>query len=460
MGKRTEAEFREYALHGNLWGVLFSTGLPLSLFALFNGCFQLLDTLMASHVGTIAVSSVAYISQLEQILNAIGGGLIAGSMVLVSRSYGAGDDELTRKRVGTLMHLLLLLGIALLCCIPFSGTILRLLGTPEDFVHAGTAYFQVIMVVVVLNFITTLYLSIEKTRGNTQRIMHLNLMTMAVKLALSAWFIYRLQSDIVMVAVATASSYAILAIIGIVNLSHKGSLFSINRKYFPLHKDITFPLLSISYPLSIEKASFALGKTVVNGMVAGYGVSTVGALGISNNLSGIVTNLQSGFSDSAGAIISQNIGAGLWSRAKKAHMITLCIMTAVSVTGVTILSLFARPMIHLFATSREGSDPAFEATIWSIFTLDVLSVIPLAVNSANVSFILGMGKTKLELAIAFCRIFLFRIPVLYAFKHFTTLGTRGIGWMMLTSNGLTAVISSLLLWMLVRRHQRTDKEGR
>jgi hypothetical protein len=40
---------------------------------------------------------VAYISQLEQIINAIGGGLIAGSMVLVSRYTAHGDDGLTCK---------------------------------------------------------------------------------------------------------------------------------------------------------------------------------------------------------------------------------------------------------------------------------------------------------------------------------------------------------------------------
>jgi putative MATE family efflux protein len=456
MRKRNEAEFREYALHGNLWGVLFTTGLPLSVFALFNGFFQLLDTLMASHVGTIAVSAIAYISQLEQILNAIGAGLIGGGMVLICRAYGLGDKELTRRRIGNLMRMLLLLGFILLCCIPFAKPILRLLGTPDDFITAGTEYFQVIMVVVVLNFITTLYLSIEKTRGNTQRIMFLNLMTIVIKLGLSALFIYRMDGKIVMVAVATACSYTVLATIGLITLSRPGSLFSFNKRYFHITKSISVPMISISYPLAIEKASFALGKTMVNGMVATYGTTTVGALGISNNLSGVVTNLQNGFSDSAGSIISQNIGAGLWDRAKAAHRITVAIMLVVSVFGVVILSLFAKPMIHLFATNRSGSDFLFEQTIWSIFSLDVISVVPLALNSANVSFILGLGKTKIELLIAFCRIFLFRIPVLYAIKNFTTLGTHGIGWMMLISNGLTALLSSILVAVIIRRHDATS----
>jgi hypothetical protein len=49
--------------------------------------------------------------------------------------------------------------------------------------------------------------------------------------------------------------YAILAIIGFVKLSHKGSLFSINRKDFSLHKDITVHLLSSAIRVHREASS-------------------------------------------------------------------------------------------------------------------------------------------------------------------------------------------------------------
>jgi putative MATE family efflux protein len=459
MAKRTEEEFHKLSITGNMFPLVCSTGFPLAIFALFSGLFTILDTLMASHVSAIAVSAVAYIGQLQQILNAIGGGLVSGSMVLINRSYGAGEQELAAKRTNGLLAMLSLLSLLLLCAIPFSKPILRLLRTPEEFITTGSGYFSVTMVVVILNFYTTLYLNIEKTRGNTMRIMLLNIGTMSIKLLCSFYFIYRRGSSIVMVAVSTAIAYGCLTIVGIAEMRKGESIFSFKRQYFRLETSIVRPLVLLSYPLAIEKASFAMGKTVVNSMVASYGTTTVGALGISNNLSGLVTNLQNGYGDSSGAIISQNQGAKRWDRVKHAYGDTLIMMVLTSMFGILTISLFSKDLIHIFATSRSGNDQEFEKTIQTIFTYDLLSVLPLALNGANMALLLGLGETKLQLIISACRIFVFRIPVLAVIQGMTDWGAKGVGIMMLLSNGMTALLSTAIVICLIRKRNKLSRQS-
>ena len=142
MRKMTEAEFREYSLTGNLYKLIIQVGTPLAVFAMFNSFFSILDTMMASHIGTIEVSTVAYMNQLRMILNSIGTGLVTGSMILVNRAYGAGDNEKAGILLNTLIRLILIISAIFLLVIPFAPTLLRLIGTPEEFVEDGTAAYR------------------------------------------------------------------------------------------------------------------------------------------------------------------------------------------------------------------------------------------------------------------------------------------------------------------------------
>ena len=50
------------------------------------------------------------------------------------------------------------------------------------------------------------------------------------------------------------------------------------------------------------------------------------------------------------------------------------------------------------------------------------------------AFLFGYGYTKLTLIINFCRVFVYRIPVLWLLQNFTNLGSESVGIMMAISN--------------------------
>ena len=112
MARMTEAEFREYSTTGNLYKLILQVGTPLAIFALFSCLFSILDTMMASHIGTIDVSAVAYFNQLRMILSSIGSGLITGSMILINRAYGAGNNKKAGELLNTLIRLIIIKSVA------------------------------------------------------------------------------------------------------------------------------------------------------------------------------------------------------------------------------------------------------------------------------------------------------------------------------------------------------------
>ena len=435
MGRMTETEFREYSLSGNLYSLIIQVGTPLAVFALFNCLFSILDTMMASHFGTIDVSAVAYLNQLRMILNAIGSGLITGSMILINRAYGAGDNSKVSILMNTLIRLLMALSVLFILMIPFVPDILRAISTPEEFIKEGALYFRILLIASALNFINLVYINIEKTRGRTGVIMVINIASMIVKLGLSAFFIYALDKGITFIALATLITYALFAAYSLTHIFDKSSIFYVNpRLIFKGKKEYTKSLIGISYPVAIEDSTFSLGKVVVSSLAASYGAEMIGALGISNNMCGIASNFENGFSDASSAIVSQNYGAKKYDRAIKAYVANIVITFTVSLIALAFLFMLDEPLIRLFSTSRSGLDASFHDTISRIFLFDAFSCLGIALNGAGMDFLLGLGRTKITLVLNFVKIFVLRIPVLFILQRFISDGATALGIMMLISN--------------------------
>lgn len=449
MQRLSEKEFREYSLSGNLYKLIVQVGTPLAVFAVFSGFFMVLDTLMASHLGTIDVSAVAYMSQLRMIINSLGSGLVTGSMILINRAYGAGNSDKANMFMNTLIRLLIIMSAIFIALMPFAPWLLRLIGTPEEFIEEGTPYFQIITIATTINFINLVYINVEKSRGNTKAIMILNIATMLIKLMLSAFFIYVLGKGIVYIALATLITYLLFAAYSLPHLFEKGSIFCIKPRLV-LHgaEGYSKNLVNISYPVAVEDSAFSLGKVVVNSMAASYGAEMIGALGISNNISGIASNFENGFSDASSSIVSQNYGAGEFARAVKAYKANIVVTFIACFLAMSIIYLMDDALIRIFATSRTGLDAQFMATIKRVFVFDSISCIGIALNGAGMDFLLGLGRTKITLILNFLKIFVLRIPVLYILQRIISDGASALGIMMMISNCGIALPTTLICYFI------------
>lgn len=452
-----DRKFREFALTGNLWSVILYVCVPLAFFQFISHLFSILDTMMASHVSAMAVSAVAYLSQLQSMIAAVGGGLAAGSTLKISEAYGAGDYGLVKKRLSTLLAICAGISLAVLVMIPFAPTLLRAFGTPEDFIAVGARYFSVTLFSTVLNFFNNVYIAIERSRGNSRRILKLNLFVVTLKLVITAVFIYGLQADITMIAVATVISQAFLFVMAVKNLSSGDNAFTFNRGSIVFKKQVVAPMLQISFPVIVEKVAFSLGKTIVNSMSKNYGSTTVGALGISNNINGMVTGVQNGFQDGGSSIISQNLGAGNTGRALGTFRRLMVINAGIGAVGLLLLNVFLGPITWLFANSAEGFNEEFQQLIMHVFRYEAIGgCIPLGINSACMALLFGFGKTKLTLVSNFSRVFIFRIPILWALQNFTALGSESVGIVMAASNILTAMLSFTLAMLVLRKVKKEE----
>lgn len=456
--KKDEA-FRDYALNAPPLKVLLTTCLPLALYQAMQQIFKILDALLASHIGADAVSAVSCLSQITLMITALGTGLAVGGSIQISEAYGRGDDTMVRQRVATVYALAILVSLVVVAAlIPFAEPFLRLLKTPEDLIAAGAGYFRVEILSLVVSFFNTVYIAIERSRGHARKILVLNLVIIVVKLAMSAFFVYVMNGGLILIAVATLASQMLVLLYALVTMPRDEGAFRFSAGSARLKKDSVLPLLNISSPVAAEKMLFAAGKVIVNSMSGMYGGLTVGALGISNNIGGLTTSWHTGFTDGAAPLISQNRGAGKYRRTLQLYFWLLAIDMAIGVAGIAVVTNTLPWLAKIFAQSKNNFDETFCQMIIAIHQWEMLGYITLGINAATLALLLGYGYTKLTMLLNVARVFVFRVPVLWAFQQFTNIGAEAVGMTMMVSNVCTGLAAVAIAIPVVRKIRRLARE--
>lgn len=458
---KKDEKFRQYALSAPPLKVLLTICTPLALYQALQQIFKILDALLASHISADAVSAVSCLSQITLMITALGSGLAVGGCIKISEAYGRGEYETVQKRTATLYALAA--GVSLIVVVtlvPFAEDFLRLLNTPEALIETGAGYFRVEILSLVVSFFNTVYIAIERSRGHAKKILYLNLMIIVVKLGLSAWFVYGLHCNVIMIAVATLISQMLLLCYALFSMPRDEGAFRFSFKAINLKRKTVMPIVNLAYPVAAEKMLFAAGKVLVNSMSGMYGELTVGALGISNNIGGFTTSWHAGMLDGASSLISQNRGAGKYRRTLQFYYALIAVDVAIGIIGLGAISLGLPWLASVFAQSESNFDPVFRDMIISIHQWEMLGYITLGVNSATLALLLGYGYTKLTLILNVARVFVFRVPVLWAFQNFTAMGAEAVGVTMMVSNicaGLSAVAVVIPVVMKIRKLIREEE---
>ena len=464
---KADTKRRDKILNGNLLSAIFIICGPLFVYNFFNSLYNLIDTIMVSQISTKGVSSVASIGQIKDLFAALGTGVAGGAGILIAHAFGEGDMEKGKKYVNVLTTLAMIIAIVLLViCIPFAQPLLLLLGYPEELISIGVGYFMLQIVNQAIVVYNSAFIAIQKAKGDTKSIFYLNIISMFIKLILNVIFIFGFRvQDTIYVALATIISQLTLFVILFIIVNKKNNVFRVNLIKFNLQWEYVKKVIRLSLPIFLGKFVFSFGKVGVNAMCKNYGALVTGALAVSNNICGLITNPLNSFEEGGSTLVSQNLGNNNKKRALKAFGLILIISTIIGVVGYIFMRfVFQDSLISLFskADTKETIEETelFMSIIKSIYNFDSWSIFSLAVNSAVLGVLLGFGKTTYAMIINFARVFVFRIPVLWFLQTFhPEMGAECAGLSMGISNICIALMSLIMLAIFLLNLKRKEKKN-
>ena len=464
MKKDKDLRRREKILNGNLVYAIISICAPIFLYNLFNSFYSVIDAVVVARIDPTSVSAVAALSQIQHLLSSLGAGVAAGGGIIVARLFGAGDMDDARYHSNQIISLsTVIVALLLATCLPLAVPIMRISGISDELIAIGTGYFIVQIFTLAFMFYNSVFIAMQKAKGNTKAMFWLNILAMIIKLSLSILFVWGMDKrDIMWVAIASMIGQAVMFLVLLLMMLDADNVFAIRLGEFRLNATVCKRIASMSFPIFLGKFIFSFGKVSVNSMCKQYGPLVVGALGVSNNMNSLATTPINSFEEGTSTVISQNLGAGNQKRALKTFNYSFLMACGLGIIGYILIRFLLQDSIIGLYNQNELAEGAeeFLALIKSIHRYDSLSIPALAVNAAVLGVLYGYGKTKMTMMLNISRVFLFRIPILWYLQTFhKDMGAEATGISMGISNICIALASLLCLGIFLLRNKPQEAES-
>lgn len=447
---------RRMILEGGLFKTIVILTLPLAIYNLFNYFYGFIDMMMVSHIGSTEVSSVVFIDQIKGAITAFGAGVAASGTVIVARYYGGDDIKTARKSAGLTFLIAVVISLfVVVLTVGFGPFLLRIFGASSEIIETGIVYYNWNMISTSLMAINSVFIGLEKAKGNTKIILWLNLLVMIVKLGLSALFVYGFGGGINELAFATVIAQGILTILSLYFMFfYKRNIFRIVLKEVELNKELIKDIIILAVPLFFGRFLFSMGKVSVNGLALLYHPYAVGALGIASKLHGILGSFAAVFEESQMSIISQNLGNRNLKRALRTFRITLMIVSTIVIAGIIMNTYLAPYLLQIFNLNEEETIMVLTMFKWERFSIITSGLIHV-ING----FFLGFKKSSVTFWINIFRLFVFRVPILYLMYLFLPRTYEHVGLIMFISNNLTTLLAFGLWFAYYRKLKLYGYQG-
>ena len=335
---------------GNPYTLMISFALPLFLSQVFQQLYNTADALIVGRfLGTEALAAVTSSGTLIHLLVSFFMGTAMGAGIVISRYFGAGDEE----QVSNAIHTMLAFGIAsglilTVVGVTFTPTLLTWMQTDPEVMPDAVEYFRYYFMGSLALVLYNICRSIMNALGNSRRPLYYLIFSSMVNVVLDVLFIGVFHWGVWAAAFATVLSQVASVVLCMIYLLRKGNIFTVELKKIRFHKHIFLQVVRYGLPSGIQNSVISLANVVVQSQINSFGKLAMAAYGAHAKIEAFAFLPITSFNMACTTFISQNLGAKQYDRAKKgARFSILAAMILAESIGV-FTYIFAPQLIGLF----------------------------------------------------------------------------------------------------------------
>ena len=305
--------------------ILFA--LPIMLGSLIQVAFNAADLMVVGNMGTgTDVASVGAVNSIVGLLVSSSIGLSAGVNALLARCIGERNDERSQRVVNTAIISSLSLGIIIAALtIALAEPLLKMTNCPENCFDGAVLYLRIyalgIPAIMVYNFAA----AIIRTAGDSQRPFIFLVLSGVLNVMLNLVLCLILKEKVAAVAIATAASQLLGAILTVAYLMKSPAPVTFSLKNLSFSFNELKTILRIGLPSAFNTALFAISNLQMHAAINAYGEAATAGNAAATTLEGFVSALYNGLSVSIVPFVGQNVGANKPERVKKS-ILTACLL--------------------------------------------------------------------------------------------------------------------------------------
>ncbi|MBO5377347.1 MAG: MATE family efflux transporter [Ruminiclostridium sp.] len=324
--------------------------LPLMLSSILQLLFNAADIIVVGNFASDnSLAAVGSTTALVNLMTNLFLGLSTGANVLSAHYMGAGDDNRVSKTVHTSITLSIISGLIMtIIGVIFADKLLALMDTPDEVIDLSTLYLRIYFCGMIAMMVYNFGSSLLRSKGDTKRPLYYLAFAGVINVVLNMIFVIIFRMDVAGVALATVISQCVSAFLVVRCLMKETDGFKLILKKLGVDKQITLKILRIGIPAGFQGVVFSLSNVVIQSSINGFGPVVMAANSAAASIEGFVWVSMNAFSQAAISFVSQNIGAGKYSRINK---ITFTACACAAIAGLVfgnLAYLFGEPLLGIY----------------------------------------------------------------------------------------------------------------
>lgn len=396
--------------------------------------YGIIDMIFASRLGSVEVASIAFITPLLIMLQALGMGVIRGGISIIATFLDQQDNNQASAYATQLRILTLLL--SLIVSIPFIfilPILLNFADVPPELFKQSLIYSNIILLSIPLALFFQLYVSFFKSQGKMKIISKIFIFSVVTKALLNGVFIYGFNLEIDGLAYASLLSKFSQMLIVIVLFKASQHEFNLNWKTVPGYSRYAIwkKLLTVGLPLSMSQASSHFGFLVLNVFIVQFSHHAVAAFAIGNQINSLLFSTSKQIGHGLVPLLAQNWGRGSIDRVKEIIRLGIIYSAVFGFFATVVIQLIKYPIGHFLS----NGDEVMYQHIINYVGLVGWTVIAWSISHALQGIFNSFQKTQFALMVDIVRLWCIRIPGVMLFSFFmSSTAEYGIWYTMFISN--------------------------
>ena len=335
------------ATHGPIVKKIILYALPLLISTLIQKLFNAVDIVVLGNMADgVAVAAVGATTAIVSLIVDSFIGLSSGTKIIFSRHFGAKNEEKIKETEDTSLILGVVLGFAVaVFSIIFAPWFLEITKCPEDCFDAAVLYIRVYCCSAPAIMIYNFGSSVLTASGDTQRPLYYIIAGGVLNAVMNIILCLLLTEKVLAVAIATASSQLLCAVLVVFRLCKMEGLGKLVIKNIRFSWQSLGKILRFGLPLALNHALYPIANLQIQTAINDYGVSAVAGSSAASTYDAILSAFASPFGTTCSTFMGQNFGAGNEKRAKKSFWNCLWLALVVGAVGGIGFFMLAKPVL-------------------------------------------------------------------------------------------------------------------
>jgi putative MATE family efflux protein len=335
---------------GSPYSLMIGFALPVLLSQIFQQLYNTADAfIVGRYLGTNALAAVTSSGTLIFLLVSFFTGTAMGAGVVISRYFGAHNQENVSRAIHTVLALGLICGVALTVFgVAATPTLLVWMQTDPEVLPAAIEYFRYYFLGSLALVLYNICRSIMNALGDSRRPLYYLIFSSILNIVLDVLFIAGFHWGVWSAAIATVISQAASVVLCMAYLLRRGNIFTVEVRKIRLHGDMLREIIRNGLPAGVQNSVIALANVIVQSQINSFGALATAAYGTHAKIEGFAFLPITSFTMASTTFVSQNLGAGLYDRARKGARFSIFAAVALAEMIGFVVYAFAPQLIGLF----------------------------------------------------------------------------------------------------------------